>query len=72
MSNALRVPGTQMEVILTLEMITGGWLVTVVPAVILSITVEMLLNTLLVQTLNLIWLTVIGSNVFIRRGQVNI
>ena len=65
MSNALRAPGTLMEVIFTLEMITGGWLVTVIPAVILSITVEMLLNALLVQTLNLIWLTVIGSNVFI-------
>ena len=66
MTNALRAPGTLVEVILTLEMITGCWLVTVIPAVILSITVEMLLNTLLVQTLNLIWLTVIGSNVFIR------
>ena len=65
MTNALRAPGTLMEVIFTLEMITGGWLVTVIPAVILSITVEMLLNTLLVQTLNLIWLTVIGSNVII-------
>ena len=65
MTNALRAPRTLVEVILTLEMITGGWLVTVIPAVILSITVEMLLNTLLVQTLNLIWLTVIGSNVFI-------
>ena len=66
MSNALRAPGTLVEVILTLENVTGGWLVTVVTAVILSITVEMLLNTLLVQTLNLIWLTVIGSNVIIR------
>ena len=65
MTNALRAPGTLVEVILTLEMITGGGLVTVIPAVILSITVEMLLNTLLVQTLNLIWLTVIGSNVII-------
>ena len=66
MTNALRAPGTLVEVILTLENVTGGWLVTVIPAVILSITVEMLLNTLLVQTLNLIWLTVIGSNVIIR------